>query len=159
MRPDFCAIEGERLLVSLLFRHDLNGESPLRVVMILDRRTEIAAEEIRVFASYKFCLRYVQTHVLEVGEDMEFDPKALTAVVDQTEGVATVSVHVPIRGGRTIAISKYHQSLMDRFGVIRDKVPKRISVPFVATRISFECMDGIRTDFSLSDIEHRSIDG
>jgi hypothetical protein len=103
------------VIARLVFRHDLNAETPLREVAVFDLIVEIALRALAVFTDdfLRLSIRDVlyALHRLE----MELHVVTLILCVDERERVRTETMHLPVIL-RNAAITHEDGDLMQRLG-------------------------------------------
>jgi len=125
LRPDMGEIEDVDLLVlpevlGLLGSHGLDLDVPTREVAVLNGVVQILLMGIRrvvvgILLGNEACT------LLGLEVNLSVDPLAL--LVDELSGVTVVAVHLaPVL--RNTTVSHQNHNLVDRFGILRQVVPK-----------------------------------
>ncbi|MNQ46785.1 hypothetical protein D3C85_606110 [compost metagenome] len=116
VRPDLGQVERiDFVVMGLVFGHDLDVERPARKVTRFDAVEQIPMMTFPVAANQ--ILRFLVAEVLHalLALEGELDPVPLVVGVDQAEGVAAETVHVPI-AARNAALTHDDGHLMQGFG-------------------------------------------
>ncbi len=116
VRPDLGQIKGvETVGGRSRERHELNFQSPGRIVTIVDRRREIADMAVRVDRNRRLRLAVGEVVDALLGLEVILHPEPFMCRVHPHEGVAAVTVHMP-PGTRRSAIAHQNQYLVSRLG-------------------------------------------
>lgn len=117
---------------------------------------EILSGVVRVCAFELIGLRTREGLVAWVGLEVELDPEGFSLLVDPSEGVASVAIHVPESiGGSSVA--EEHGDLVSAFWNETQEVPKHVSVLEVGLRIPLLSVDEIWEFWGVSDEEDGSV--
>ncbi len=157
VRPNFRQVERiEVIRLGLFFRHDLDGNFPLREVAFGDRVEQIALRVIRVLTAHFF--RGFSSKVLDslLGLKVPFHVEQLVLIVDQAEGVAAEAVHLPVAVRRS-AIRKENRHLMQRFRRKRPEIPHHCRGLQICFRIALLCVNKIAELQRVADEKYRCV--
>ena len=143
-------------LFRLLWSHGLHTQIPLRKLATLDSLVEILLVCIWRAACGLF-LRQKASALLRADVDLTVHPRAL--LVDEFEGVATVSVHMA-PAIWDAAIAKRVHDLVNRFRILTEIFPKDgrvVTAAEMACGMSLLRMDQMRKLGGISDEENRCV--
>ena len=92
----------------------MNAKLPCWKVAVLDGLIQIALMTFTIFSDDRFSLLVGQVFDALLRFEMKFHPVPLIVGIDETEGVATVAVHVPV-GCRNSTVAHHDRDLMQGF--------------------------------------------
>jgi hypothetical protein len=81
----------------ILLRHDLDKQGPAGEIALFDALVKVSLVAFPVLANYRLGLFIGQAHDSLLSTKMKLDPISFILSVDEAEGVAAESAHVPIR--------------------------------------------------------------
>lgn len=123
----------------IFLRHDLDEQHPPGKVPVLDALKQVTLVALAVLADHGLAFRVGQVADALLRLEVELDPVAFVAGVDEAEGVATETVHVPV-GGRDAAVAHDDGDLVQRFRQRGPEVPVALRAAQVGARIA---LDGV----------------
>ena len=128
MRPDLGDIEDVPLVGGgILLRHDLGKHGPGGGISFLDVVEELSGGEVGINALHLVGLWPGEVLDSGVGLEVPFDVEDLSLLVDPSEGVAAIPVHVTI----TVRGSSVREENGDLVGTLRgegEEVPEHVGV-------------------------------
>ena len=157
MWPDLGQVEGVvGRLACVRFRHDLDAEAPPGIVLLLDGVVQVALMALAVRTDDARNL--LVGHALDSlhGLEVKLDPEAFILVVDQTERVGAVAVHVPIRP-RHSPVGHQNCDLVQAFGRLGPEVPHGDRVAQIGAGVTLLRVDEIRKLVGVAHEEHRGV--
>jgi hypothetical protein len=127
---------------AFVLRHDLDADAPLRKVTLRDGVEQIALRVVGILSLH--VLRLFAGEVLDalLGLKVPLHVKKLILAVDQAEGVAAVTVHVPV-AVRRAPVGEKNRHLMQRLGGERPEIPHHRGRFEVGFRIALLRVDEI----------------
>ena len=157
LEPDLGQVEGVvRHVVGLLLGHDLDEHLPAREVAALDRLIQVALMAFAVLGDDGFRLRIRQVLDSLLANEVEFHPDPLIGGINQAEGVAAESVHVPI-GQWNPPVAHGDGHLMQRLGQGRPEIPVGVGAPHIRPGIAFDRVVQVRKLQGIPQEKYRSI--
>src|SRR5882757_396550 len=157
LRPGFGQIEWIETIIFCLFsRHDLYFHMPFGKLAAVNSFYQVALRKIRIFTFHFYRVGIDEIFDALGSFEMKFHPYLFIFIIDETECMATKSIHmaVTIRGA---TIAHQEHDLVQAFRIEAPEIPHHRWTFTVGIRISFLGMNEIRKFFRILDKKDGSI--
>ena len=151
VEPDLGQVEGViGQFRGIGLRHDLDEQRPTGKVPVLDALKQVTLVALAVLADQGFAFRVGQVADALLRLEVKLDPVAFVVGVDEAEGVAAETVHVPV-GRRDAAVAHDDGDLVQRFRQRAPEIPVVLRAAEVGARVA---LDGVVEVGELERIAH-----